>query len=131
MLMYYDARPCAFNGLFDFYTYEPLKGYYPFAAFNELYKLGTQYASTSDDADIFLTASGNDEGKRAVMAVYYTDDDKAKSRGINLSGDDFGSYTFKLLDKHLDLEEITLSADTDGSIQIELLPNSVLLAVKN
>ena len=131
MLMYYDARPCPFNGMFDFYTLRPLKGYYPFPAFNELYKLGTQYASSSDDSDVFITCAGNSEGKRAVMAVYYTDDDKAKSRGITLSGDDFGSYTFKLLDKHLDLEEITLAADSDGSIQLELLPNSVLLAVKN
>ncbi len=27
MIMYYDARPGTFNGLFDFYTMEPLKGY--------------------------------------------------------------------------------------------------------
>lgn len=30
MLMYYDMRPAAFCGAFDFYTYRPLKGYYPF-----------------------------------------------------------------------------------------------------
>jgi len=130
MLMYYDARPTPFNGIFDYYTLEPLKGYYPFAAFNELYKLGTQYASSSDDSDVFITCAGNSEGKRAVMAVYYTDDDKAKSRGVTLSGDDFSKYSFRLLDKHLDLEEISIAADADGSIQIELLPNSVLLAEK-
>ncbi|MBO5229857.1 MAG: hypothetical protein J6B52_00395, partial [Clostridia bacterium] len=27
MLMYYDTRPSVFNGVFDFYTYEKLKGY--------------------------------------------------------------------------------------------------------
>ena len=131
MLMYYDARPCPFNGLFDFYTLRPLKGYYPFAAFNELYKLGTHCESVSDDQDVFITSACDDSGKRAVMIVYYNDDDKAKSRGITLSGDDFSKYSFKLLDKHLDLEEIAISADADGSLQIELLPNSVLLAVKN
>ena len=29
MLMYYDARPSAFNGMFSPFTLEPLKGYYP------------------------------------------------------------------------------------------------------
>lgn len=131
MLMYYDARPGIFNGMFDFYTLRPLKGYYPFFAFSKLYKLGGHFHSSSDDSDVFLTAAGDDNGGRAVMAVYYTDDDKAKSRGITLEGDDFNQYSFKLLDKHLDLEDINIAADADGSLQIELLPNSVLLAVKN
>ena len=128
MLMYYDARPCPFNGMFDFYTLRPLKGYYPFPAFNELYKLGTHCAAASDDDDIFITAASDGKDQRAVMIVYYTDNDKAKSKGITLSGDDFGKYTFKLLDKHLNLEEITIAPDADGDIQIELLPQSVLLA---
>ena len=130
MLMYYDARPTVFNGMFDFYTLRPLKGYYPFTAFNRLYRLGKHYSSVSDDSDIFITSAGDGKDGRAVMVVYCTDDDKAKSRGVTLSGDDFSKYSFRLLDKHLDLEEISIAADTDGSIQIELLPNSVLLAEK-
>ena len=130
MLMYYDARPCPFNGMFDFYTLRTLKGYYPFAAFNTLYKLGRHYHTSTDDNDVFVTAAGDGKDKRAVMVVYYTDDDKAKSRGITLSGDDFRQYSFKLLDKHLNFEDINISADSDGTLQIELLPNSVLLAVK-
>ena len=40
MLMYYDARPCAMNGMFATdYVCDLLKGYYPFRMFNELYKL--------------------------------------------------------------------------------------------
>ena len=130
MLMYYDARPTVFNGMFDFYTLRPLKGYYPFLAFSQLYKLGKHFSASCDDSDIFVTAAGDGNDKRAVMAVYYTDDDKARSRGVTLCGDDFSQYTFKLLDRHLDLEEINIFADADGSIQIELLPNSVLLAEK-
>ena len=130
MLMYYDARPCVFNGMFDYYTLKPLKGYWPFAAFNELYKLGIHCSSSSDDESIYVTAAKNSDGGRAVMIAFFEDNDKAKSRGITLSGDDFSSYTFKLLDKHHDLEELPLSADVNGDIQIELLPNSVLLGVK-
>ena len=69
-------------------------------------------------------------GKR-LSTNDYTDEDKAKSRGITLKGDDFTHYSFKLLDKHLNLEDITIAADSNGDIQIELLPNSVLLAIKN
>ena len=36
MLMYYDLRPCGMNGVFDFYTLKPLKGYYAFIAFSTL-----------------------------------------------------------------------------------------------
>ncbi len=28
MLMYYDTRSSCFNGIFDFYSYKPLHGYY-------------------------------------------------------------------------------------------------------
>ena len=130
MLMYYDARPSAFNGLFDFYTLRPLKGYYPFAAFNELYKLGESCQSVSDDPDVFITSASDGKDQRAVMITYYTDEEKPKSRGINLTGDDFSRYTFKLLDKNLNLEEITVAADSNGDVQIELLPFSVLLATR-
>jgi len=37
MLMYYDARPSVFNGVFDFYSYEKLKGYYAFYWYGMLY----------------------------------------------------------------------------------------------
>ena len=53
MLMYYDARPTVFNGMFDFYTYRPLKGYYPFVMFSKLYALGTAVSCNSDDEDIY------------------------------------------------------------------------------
>ena len=42
MLMYYDARPSVFNGMFGFYNYEPLKTYYVFLAWSKLAKLGRQ-----------------------------------------------------------------------------------------
>ena len=42
MLMYYDARPCVFNGLFDFYTYDKLKTYYVFKMFKYLREDGNE-----------------------------------------------------------------------------------------
>jgi len=39
MLMYYDTRPSVFNGVFDFYTVKPLKGYYPLYWYGMLYNM--------------------------------------------------------------------------------------------
>jgi hypothetical protein len=37
MLMYYDTRPSAFCGLFDYYSYKPLKGYYAMKWYGKFY----------------------------------------------------------------------------------------------
>ena len=74
MLMYYDARPCRYNGLFDFYTNEPLKGYYPFKMFNELYELGTACECVVEGKKIYAAAAKGDD-KQAVMISYFTDND--------------------------------------------------------
>ena len=55
MLMYYDARPCGMNGLFNTdFVNECLKGYYPFRMFNELYKLGNSVEVTCDCDEIYV-----------------------------------------------------------------------------
>ena len=70
MLMYYDAQPGIFNGLFDYYTQAPLKGYYPFVAFDRLAKMGTQIKASCKCPHIrVLAAEGKD--KKGVMIAYY------------------------------------------------------------
>lgn len=85
MLMYYDARPCAFNGLFstDFVA-QPLKGYYPFLMFNELYRRGTAIEVSSDEPELYLAAAKG-EHDAALMMTYYHDKDCAPDKkDINL-----------------------------------------------
>ena len=81
MMMYYDARPCAFNGLFDFYTCKPLKGYYVFKMFNELYKLGKAVEISTDDEEVYAVAAtdGKDE---AIMLCFYNDNDEDTSEKV-------------------------------------------------
>ncbi len=83
MFMYYDARPCGMNGMFDDY-FEPLKGYYPFKMFNELYKLGTETKTTTDD-DTLYAISASDAKKQAVMLAHFDDNDEALPREVCLS----------------------------------------------
>lgn len=87
LLMYYDARPCAMNGLFatDFVC-DRLKGYYPFLMFNRLYKLGTAVPCASDDDAVTCCAAKGDDGA-ALMLTYYKDVKEAGAKRVKLALD--------------------------------------------
>ena len=91
MLMYYDARPCTFNGLFDYYTLRPLKGYYPFYYFGKLYEMKAQTETVSDDSDIRLTAAADGE-RVGVMISYFAEPDEADTKELSLTLDRSGNY---------------------------------------
>ena len=125
MLMYYDARPSGYNGLFDFYTHAPLKGYYSFKMFNTLYQLGTACPCARDNGNIYAAAA-KDADKKAVMISYFTDDDDC-SEIIDISLDFVGSndrYEMLLLDSEHDAEAV---GEVTAGEQIRLAPNTVCL----
>ncbi len=93
----------------------PLKGYYPFIAYNTLLELGTAVESSSDE---YLYSLGATDGKsHAVLLTYFNQDDgiEDKTLSLELLGLDVGkSYAVKIyaIDEEHDLEcvkEITLS----------------------
>ena len=90
MLMYYDARPCAFNGMFKAYTYEPLKGYYPFFMFNKLYELSTEVESNASCDDIYVCAAA-DEENGAIMLTYYDEEKESGSKSIKIDINGFNA----------------------------------------
>ncbi len=82
MLMYYDARPCAMNGMFDADTFAPLKGYYPFVMFKALLELGT-YIKSEDATDIYTCAATNGDSF-ALMLSHYNNDDETAAKKVKL-----------------------------------------------
>lgn len=125
MLMYYDARPCAYNGLFDFYTYAPLKGYYTFKMFDVLYRLGDACKCVTDNKNIYVAAA-KDENEEAVMIAYYTDDDNCKEKcdiKLDFNGGS-AAYEMFLLDGEHDAESV---AKVSAGSQITLSSNTVCL----
>ena len=115
MLMYYEGRSCAFSGLWDQTYLTPLKGYYPFIAYNTLLELGTAVESSSDE---YLYSLGATDGKsHAVLLTYFNQDDgiEDKTLSLELLGLEVDtSYAVKIyaIDEEHDLEcvkEITLS----------------------
>ena len=73
--MYYDASfGVKWNGLFDNYSQKPLKSYYSMTAFRDLYDLGAEAASFSDDPSVHVCAAvSDDKTEAAVMLSYYKD----------------------------------------------------------
>ena len=131
MLMYYDARPCKLNGLFNFYTFEKMKGYYPFYLFSKLYKLGSHIKTVSDTADIYAVAAKSDENI-AVMVTYFTNDANADKKEVTLKFDrgNADEYSMLLLDDAHDADNMGSIQTRDGEITVTMSPNSVILLEK-
>ena len=124
MLMYYDARPSAYNGLFDFYTYEPLKGYYSFKMFNELYQLENACSCSTNNNDIYVAAARNQTEKAAVIC-YFTDDDSAEMCDVLLDfGDEDSCFEMFLLDSEHNAESVGFIS---SGLKIKIMPNTVYL----
>ena len=126
MLMYYDARTgTGFNGMFDFYTCRPLKGYYPFKMFSTLYEMGISVSCKSESEQVYVVAAKDAKNGAACMLSYYTDDDTAGDiqLKVNLQGIE-GKFELYLLDEdHTD--ELVDEVGTD--FELTLRRNSVVL----
>lgn len=125
MLMYYDARPCVFNGLFNYYTLRPMKGYYPFYYFGKLYEMKTQTEALSDDSDIRLTAAADGE-KAGVMISYFAEPDDAEPKELSLTLDRSGTYKCYAVDhdRANEISEIEITANIP--ITLTLAPQTVI-----
>ncbi len=122
MLMYYDARPCGMNGMFDTdRVCECLKGYYPFYMYNQLYKAGQFVPAVSTDSDIWAMGAIG-EGTQALMLSYFNDDDESKDKSVmlSLSGLKGKSLKFYLLDGTHDCECVREEKITKESLDISL-----------
>lgn len=125
MLMYYDAQPCQFNGLFDYYTYAPLKGYYSILYFSKLYALGQAVAVSSDDREVFITAATGESGKAMLVTYYPMPEENATTRTVQITAAP-GTWLCHLVDAdHTDVES-TITTD-NGTITLDLAPNSIVL----
>ena len=127
MLMYYDARPCAMNGLFDFYTMRPLKGYYPFYIYANLYEMGNQVKSVSDDKDIYVVSAKNGD-KAGIMITYYSEDDgnTPKFVTVNVNGHDFSNAKIYITDVNQTMGENLVNKFDNGKITLRLERNSIV-----
>ncbi len=126
MLMYYDARPCGMNGLFDIYDFHLLKGYFPIKTWGEMLKMGTECETSCDIPDIYVTAA-KDETNTVAMITYYTDAADAVARTFTVEVDEERVYALYLLDETHDMVKTAEIFPCDGKFQLTMEPNTVVV----
>lgn len=83
MMMYYDARPCSWCGLFDTDTLDLLKPYYSFLMFKELPRLGN-WVKADAAVDNVYSIAATDGKSGAVLLTYYVDEDEAPAEQVKV-----------------------------------------------
>ena len=83
MLMYYDARPSNYNGLFS-NIYDPLKTYYIFEMARDLRRLGTWVQSPYRTVDI-ITLGATDGRDSAIMLANYRNADEYHDTQVEIA----------------------------------------------
>ncbi len=128
MLMYYDARPCAMNGMFAHETYECLKGYYSIASYSDLAELGNYIDCGYSKDNIYYTAATNGT-ESAVLYTYFDDDEKEAERLVSLDIEgitDRSTAEIYLLDQNKNLELVSKQYFTSKEFTLNI--NTTLFA---
>ena len=131
MLMYYDARPTGMNGLFDFYTLEPLKGYYPFLIYSKLKALENEAEAISDSKDVYCVAARNGD-KAGIMLTYYAENDYLLNEAITIEceGLDLDGATVYITDEENTMTLNPVRTFKDGKMTLYLKRNSIVYIEK-
>ena len=133
MMMYYDARPCAFNGIFDYYTLRPLKGYYSFLAWSKLAELGKQFKlDTAAAPGVYAVGATDGKGQaRILVSRFFEQDDlpapvpvTIKIDGVNLQG----AKLYLVDDKH-NFESVGYQL-VNGAVVFEMKANTFIYMEK-
>ena len=117
MLMYYDTRPSAFNGAFDFYTYEKLHGYYPLYWYGMLYDMDREVLAENSVEDVYTLCGVDRNGKATAIITYYSDDDGLEDKLVSIDFGREGAYEVYLLDENHKGERIPTPEDMTFSMK--------------
>ena len=123
MLMYYDTRQSAFCGAFDFYTYRPLKGYYPLKWYGMFYDMEAEIRCENEIENIYTLCGIDKNDKLLGIITYYSDEENKSPKDIELDFGRDGTFEIYLLDSEHDG---TLMKVTD-SMKLAISHNTCVL----
>ena len=130
ILMYYDARPeTPYNGLFDFYTFQPLPSYYSFYAWSRLAALDRQVKAETREEDLYVVAAKGDDGIVRTYVARYTENDninRSKTVSIHIEGARDGEAVAHIVNS-TKLYSETILTIKDNSVTVKMEPCSVLM----
>ncbi len=127
MMMYYDASPCAMNGLWDFYTWYPIKGYWSIYSFADLYDLGTAVKTDSDDKDIYALGAKDEAGNKAVLVCYYTDETDKQEKTVTVKLDSYEKNETDIYTVDEDHDYTVTDTQSGDTITLTLKPNTFVM----
>lgn len=126
MLMYYDARPCTMNGLFNFYGYKIQKTYYDFIYFAKLYELGTCVKCSRDDSVYAVAAKDSDGKYGAMITVYKNEAEFTDNLTVEFKDASSKSVRVYRLDDENDSADLGVFDLSDGKIELAVKNYTVL-----
>ena len=105
-MMYYDAMPSTWNSMFDYFFLTPMKGYYPFKMYGDMYRMGENISATTDDYKVYSVAAKG-TGEVGVMITYFDDDDNSPAKELAVTLKDLSQgmkkIEYYILDKANDM----------------------------
>ena len=132
MLMYYDARPVSWNGVFD--GKDPLKTYWAFWNWRELVRRGIEVKSFVDDgSDMHVVAAKGPEGTFAVMVTRFNEDDNVdydRDVDIRLAGGSWDGIRVYMTDEEMMHSSPCPFAVNGDTLKVKMRPRSIAFAEK-
>jgi len=117
--------------MFDFYTYRPLKGYYPFVMYSRLYQLGTYVECASDDDDLYVTAAAGEDEYGLMLTHYRKDKVQAdKTASLYITGVPDGTWQAEILDRDHTMEKRSVTTE-NGVMELQMPEDCVILLTRS
>jgi len=123
MLMYYDTRKSAFNGVFDYYSYQPLKGYYPLMWYGKFYDMEAEVRCETSPENIYTLCGVDKDGKAMCIVTNYSEDDASLPKDVKIDFGKDGKYEVYIVDSEK-------NGELDGvveNLEFTLKPHSFML----
>ena len=95
--------------------------------FANLYELGSQAYSSSDDEDVYVVGASNKDKKAAIITYYAENDNKwEKYINVDLGTSEFDGAKILVVDENKTLNEYTRDKIKDGKVRLFVQRNSVI-----
>ena len=111
MLMYYSTMPHAWNGVFDYYTKKPIKGYYSLKWAGEFYELEKEVREEEKFDDIYTLCGVDKNGKVRAIINHYSDNDLKQNEMVKVDFNKNAEYDIYLLDNNHNGEYIKTTSN--------------------
>ena len=117
MMMYYDTRISAFCGAFDFYSWEPLKGYYPLMWYGKFYDMESYIPCLDTEKNLYTLCGVDKDGKIMCVVTHYSEDDTTPDTEVKLDFGKEGKFEVYLLDADHDGELMDTTTSTEFTMK--------------